>query len=366
MRRLLLLSVLGVVGACQRDAAEGSPDAPTAPTAEASSGTAGAARSFGDWSVSCDNVGDCTAFGFVAETEPTGPFVRIVRAAGGAGEPVIHISTGEPETPPASEPDVLTVVVDGPAPASFTLPRDASDEPAGYMGRAAPADAVRLAEALGNGRALRVSAAGLPVETVSLNGAAAALLWIDERQGRVGTRTALRAKGDSSAVPAPRPVPTVRRAAAGGRDAGAALPRPANLLTHPEVVACREDSGQAPELITGPLGAEANLYAVPCYSGAYNTAFRVFVSGADGTGLRSAPIDGLAPDEDGALMNLDFDPASLTLSEFNKGRGVGDCGVARSWTWDGSRFRLTEESRMELCRGLEPGLWPVLHRTEVR
>lgn len=371
LKRLVVAAFL--VAGCSREAtSEADPPAQAnrpATEAQASGvggGPAGAMRTFGDWTASCDNLGDCTAFGFAAEEEPSGAFMRVDSPAGGGG-PAVHVSTGEPDVEVAGDPQAVSVSVDGPKGASFTLPRATVEAPSGFMGRAQGADAQRLIGAIGGGRAVRVGVAGLPARTVSLNGAAAALLWMDERQGRAGTTAALRGRGDKppAAGSGARPIPVVQRAKAEGRRAGA-LPRPAGLMERPEVVACREDSGEAAELMVEPLGAGANLYGVPCYSGAYNTAFRVFVSEADGTGLRPAPLEGLGPDEDGTLTNASFDAATMTLSEFNKGRGVGDCGVERSWTWDGSRFRLTGESRMELCRGLDPALWPVLHRAEVR
>lgn len=381
MKRALVLGAVCALAACgdrggdgggadETDgpgAASGAEGARAASAGAAPVAGAGAARVFGDWAVSCDNVGDCTAFGFGPEQEASGAFIQVERRAGGGASPVLRVSTGEPEEAPAGDPGEVRIAVDGPRPASAALPRITVDAPSGFLGQAEGETAMRLLNAAGDGRSVQVSVAGMAPRRVSLDGAAAALLWMDERQGRAGTPTALRARGDKPAgsVPGPRPIPVVTAAKAEARRAGA-LPRPAGLLARPEVKACREDSGEPVELIAEPLGARANLYGVPCYSGAYNAAFRFFVSDADGKNLRPAPIEGLGPDEDGTLMNADFEAGAMKLSEFSKGRGVGDCGVDRAWTWDGGRFRLTHDSRMELCRGLAPGLWPVLHRAEVR
>lgn len=374
MRRILAMG-LGVVAvaACDRG---GEPEArPEAAAAQASApagaeggpAALGAARTFGDWTASCDNIGDCTAFGFQTQDESGGAFIRLNMPAGGAAAPVIHATTGEPDGEVSPEPAAVTVRVAGSGGASATLPRVTMDAPSGYLGKVQGPEAARLVQAVGDARAVQVSAPGMPARTVSLNGAAAALLWIDERQGRVGTTAALRARGDKppKAGPGPRPVPVVTRAKLEGRRTGA-LPRPTALWSRPEVTACREGFDQDPELVVEALGKRANLYGVPCYSGAYNLVSLFFVSDAEGGDLRPAPLEGLGPEEDGTLVNADFDRGTLTLSEFNKGRGVGDCGVDRAWTWDGSRFRLTRHSRMDLCRGLAPGLWPELHRVEVR
>jgi hypothetical protein len=39
------------------------------------------------------------------------------------------------------------------------------------------------------------------------------------------------------------------------------------------------------------------------------------------------------------------------LTSYDKGRGVGDCGVSASYAWDGTRFRLVEQAAMQECRG---------------
>jgi hypothetical protein len=120
------------------------------------------------------------------------------------------------------------------------------------------------------------------------------------------------------------------------------------------------------ELVVEALGKRANLYGVPVLQRRLQSRLPLLRQRRGGRRPQAGSARGLGPEEDGTLVNADFDRGTLTLSEFNKGRGVGDCGVDRAWTWDGSRFRLTRHSRMDLCRGLAPGLWPELHRVEVR
>ncbi|MGI9386199.1 MAG: DUF1176 domain-containing protein, partial [Methyloligellaceae bacterium] len=75
-------------------------------------------------------------------------------------------------------------------------------------------------------------------------------------------------------------------------------------------------------------GKTQTLYLVPCYTGAYNVIYRVYV-------LDTRYPDVLRPsffagysDETGwygtdALINADYDPQTRTLSAFEKGRGLG-------------------------------------------
>ena len=78
-----------------------------------------------------------------------------------------------------------------------------------------------------------------------------------------------------------------------------------------------------------------------------------FVIGDDGT-LRPATFDastGIDPEAGGVpqLVNAGFGEG--LLSSHAKGRGIGDCGVSQSFAWDGTRFRLVEQSEMTECRG---------------
>jgi hypothetical protein len=52
----------------------------------------------------------------------------------------------------------------------------------------------------------------------------------------------------------------------------------------------------------------------------------------------------------------------MTLSSLALGRGVGDCGVAAEWAWDGKAFRLMRAIMMSSCRGVPVEDWPVLFR----
>jgi hypothetical protein len=64
--------------------------------------------------------------------------------------------------------------------------------------------------------------------------------------------------------------------------------------------------------------------------------------------------------------NASFDKKTMTLSTFAKGRGLGDCGTAEDWVWDGQNFRLTLLRIMPHCKGIGVDDWPVLYRAERR
>ena len=107
---------------------------------------------------------------------------------------------------------------------------------------------------------------------------------------------------------------------------------------------------------------------MPCGEGAYNLSTQFFLSDETGAGWRRAPFvrGAVAEAADFSLVNASFAPADMSLSAFSKGRGLGDCGEASKWVWDGRRFVLAERSAMGDCRGVPPDLWPTTHRVQLR
>jgi hypothetical protein len=100
---------------------------------------------------------------------------------------------------------------------------------------------------------------------------------------------------------------------------------------------------------------------IPCGSGAYNfnsTAF--IVAGGKGAPARfDTGPDGMGEDSP-TLTNAQWDPKLSQLSQYDKARGLGDCGTSQEWVWDGTRFRLIRTAELSECRGAID--WPVTFR----
>ena len=209
-------------------------------------------------------------------------------------------------------------------------------------------------------------AAGVLASTrVSLAGASAALLHVDDAQKRVGTVTALVRRGDrpASTVPPVPPVPVVTPPPRAMAAAPAELP--AGLETRSQGDDCDPRAREMVPPLIGRLDAAHVLYGAVCLAGAYNMAYQLWVGDQQGR-IEAADIetpDGIDPID---LMNIDYDADSRMLSSYAKGRGIGDCGTAASWLWDGGRFRLTSLMVMEVCQGIPADAWPVLYRSEIR
>lgn len=376
MRLHLIVTGL-MLAACsaEPDAAAASakaPDAGAGPTAQAA--PAGPAmrpeiREFRDWRAVCDNGNACVAWTGSNE----GGWLRIGMEAGPGARPTVVASEGfDGADDPAAQ-----LWIDG---REFALRAEARD--------AANADAseARARALLSAVAAARSISLRLEDRTIDLpaSGASAALLWIDERQGRLGTTTALLRRGDRPAdsTPAAPALPVIRPAPPVAQTGFAAanpmedeppgdLRLPAAIEALGEVKACREESNEYLDkaILAARLDASTVLWGVPCGSGAYNATYVLFLARPDGTGVRPAVLPHWEPRrQDGEgdlwLVNPQYDPAAQTLTVFPRGRGLGDCGTIQTWTWTGpGGFALKEERFMGDCQGMSPDHWPTTWRT---
>ncbi len=313
-------------------------------------------HAFKDWIVGCDNLRACTALALPALEAEEIAYLAVKRdgAPEAQARLVLAVWTNAPDA------EALQVSLDG-KPVADLAPIPATFD--GDFVRAefdAARSAVLLA-ALANGRSLAVTTliggqAGVRAE-ISLAGSSAALRFMDAAQKRDGGVTALVAKGDkpASAIPAPPPRPVVK--AARLAEAPASNP-PAGLTTKGE-----DCMGDLPPLVFTLTGGK-RLWGVCLMTGAYNYtyAFHIEDKGVVTPVRFARPDEAATPDEfAGALTNPHLDHQGRALSAFAKGRGIGDCGVAESWAWDGFAMRLVAFTMMNSCRGVSPDDWPVYY-----
>ena len=365
--RYWLLATAAVLAACSaepgaaKSGVTGDPATPTGPTTSVQP----ADRSFRDWLAGCDNGNDCVAF--AGPRDGGTGWLRVSMAAGPMGIPTVHVGLwgdGGPQN--AAAP--LRLRIDG---AEFVVDPD-PDLGQDGVGRAAGRQADGILRALAEARSL-VLTKGSETVTLSPNGASAALLWIDERQGRLDTVTALRRRGDrpASDVPAAPGLPVVTPAPVADQtgmpdpDTDAVLP--AGFRDLPAVKECRTNLDWNPDLFKGAtrhrLDADTELWGVPCDAGAYNLMMRFWITGPNGADPRAIALQGVSGDPDYVVTNPEYDPADRTLRQFAKARGIGDCGTFQKWTWTARGFVLSEETGMGECWGVPFDLWPTRWRT---
>lgn len=352
---------LATLSACGPADASGEKAAPitpptvgSAPQAAGPGVMASEAEAFRDWIAICDNGNACFAYG------PGREGFGWIRVAIGAGP------DARPEVAAGYWPDEAELT------RSFALTIDETDYPMTLaanqpVAAEVPADrALEVVRALANGDMVRIG----PDHELSLSGAAAALLWIDERQGRVNTVTALRRPGPRpastvrSAPPLPVITPAPAVSQAGFGDQNQILP--AALETVPAVAECRSETSEhwiGKEVMSARLNATTELWAVPCFAGAYNMGHDWYITGPGGRDPRPARLTSISNEPTAGTINGGYSPETRTITAFAKGRGVGDCGTASTWTWTGREFVLTSESEMRECWGVPADYWPTTWRT---
>lgn len=307
----------------------------------------GALETYKDWTIGCDNRNRCEAVSLLPDDGaiPDNPvMVGVVRDAGPEGATEVWVSRD------AKGGGEVAFHIDG----QRIAVAQTRDGDATLRGPQAAA----LAIAMARGRALEVRTGGRVLGKPSLAGAGAALRYMDARQGRAGTSTALVATGALGPLavkPAPA-APVIRRTLVPAGPAPAPLWRE-ELTVLGKFTGCTEQMKdvEPPELYR--LSKTETLILTPCGLGAYNaTAVPVIASGVAGRRtFRYASFD-LQPGwgEDAKrpdLINASWTGEKSRLDSFGKGRGIGDCGESSAYVWDGARFRLVEATSMDECRG---------------
>ncbi|WP_449758551.1 DUF1176 domain-containing protein [Erwinia persicina] len=210
-------------------------------------------------------------------------------------------------------------------------------------------------------------------EAASLSGLNAALLLVDERQGRLGNQTALLKVGNNEpsmvpARPAPEvmnfPVPKVVPLKNQAALIDAAIAANHKLLASES---CEPDTAARERSEALPLNDKQALVLVNCGLGAYQSASLLFVSSRDNPAEVTQLMLPL-PDKDDQgkplvmswFTEASYDPQSGELSWAGRGRGIADCGDSGGWKYDGKVFHLTRYNSQPECNGGEPGDWPSL------
>jgi hypothetical protein len=319
------------------------------------------------WLVACDNALSCEAKGF-QDGNSGSPDLRFDRGAGPAATPQVTLSI-----PDAASFNPADLRIDG---HSLKLDRSAwkidHDGDVTTFSSSEPAAVASFTSQLRNGAKLQIGKdenAFIP-----LDGMVAALLRIDDRQGRVGGVTALIRKGPepASKVLPPPELPVVPPWTGAGtltdsdqrslilrtKEAQAALFKKEECEASPE-------QSQAAEAYR--LDARAALVLIPCGLAAYQGWSLVFVTpfakdGAPVPVKLRLPV-GQSDPGDTSLIDPGFDTKTGTLSESAKGRGLADCGISSAWTWDGRQFQLSQAEYQDSCGGSQPGDWPTVYRT---
>lgn len=322
---------------------------------------------FDGWTATCDNLRSCVAIG--SSDDGDGLFyVRVAMAAGATARPLVKVVLAAADPIPGA-PDAFRLALErGGVDDRYTVPATKDDPDgaalAGEIKDAAFLPAIAKAQALGY-------VVGTLKGKLVLKGLAQALSFIDDRQGRAATSSALIEPGTASLATVPPPPSPPVLVPADITAAAVATPNPSRALLDmakpacdPEVVEARADAA------AWTLGPDRRLVAVPCADSPTNVSAALFTTDAKGEQPRPAmleqpPKQGDA-EADNVVVNYEFDAKTLTLTSLDKARGLGDCGRTRKWVWTGELFALLEAADMEQCPGALPDDWPTVFRAARR
>jgi hypothetical protein len=324
-------------------------------------------REIKDWVIACDNTRSCFAkFAPAQEGDGDGGFLSLTRDAGPSAGVSVSLEDVEGQNPP----DARSLRLDGrPVGVGLAWRLNPKEQAATLEG----AGAAAFVRAISNGTRLTYGGNASP-SIVSLSGLKAALLVMDEAQGRLDTVTALARTGPrpATAVPAPIALPAIHAAPpqpplpdAASFAARVRRSQGALLKAHD----CRPKMSRADE--AHPLDRAKVLVLLGCLAAAYQETSLTLIAPRDGpeqARLLVLPLEPTATENEplpGEYIIDGWDAASSTLSQSAKGRGPADCGSSTSWTYDGQRFLVTRYNALPRCGGGPPGDWPTIYRVRV-
>lgn len=303
-------------------------------------------HTYKDWAVACDNTRHCEAVGYQnSETDPAVALWLARDAGPGATFQARLTARREDE----SDVGALTIQVGQARVTDIPPEQDLK-----------PPQVATLLPALIEGTTAAVSDSRSRW-TLSLAGLKAALLYMDDQQGRVGTQGAMVRKGPKSDATVPKgllpPVVTVAKPPSGPRDDDKLLQA---VLAAVPSRDCWEDlpDSENPFTELNWLSADQVLVQRECLRGAYQGSSKLWIASATAPHSPQAlQLSTESGESDDLITEAGFGDG--ILNSYAKARGVGDCGISRSWAWTGSKFVLIEASEAPLCRGLGAGGFPL-------
>ncbi|SHM28772.1 DUF1176 domain-containing protein [Roseibium suaedae] len=324
--------------------------------------------SWGKWAVDCGNTGLCLTSSLV-RGQSAWVDIRIVRDWQAGAAPLVRVTANSP----LAGNGTVTLSIDGREIETFTVKELTEAQtsivsptgfrPIGGEGFWYPAGPATMAllDSMRAGNQLTIS---LPVNgaqseiTIPLKGLRQAFAWMDQRQQRSGSQTALAISGDGMPQDAPHAIPVL-------------VPETLPPAVRQAWDHSRTCSTIDPAIFAGldaiaaPLPDKTTLYLLPCGSPtAYNTAYVTVLAYADGKArqLQMARLSEQGPIASDVIYNARWTPGTLELDGLYKGSGIGDCGTWNRWRWTGATFALSAEASRMTCDGTETPLrdWPLL------
>lgn len=343
-----ILVACGAAFTAQASAIPASSGAPTSDTIKPLGRTV---QTFGDWIVTCDRALHCAAIG--PDADQSAPGIYIYRDAGPEGQLGAMLNYAFDDSLQWASVTAHVGGRDFGAGSSTT----ANDRMSNVDGDAV----LDLARALALGGLATLTRADQPPITVSTEGVAAALRWMDQKQGRTGTVTALAAAGDKSAAEVPAE-PIIASSQPGPAFGQAGLNKPdlmqavaTRLRARTDVQACAALDGADGGVLGYRLSTSTELWSIGCNSGTMNSTRLFFLTGPSGSDPKPLVLP-LTDEVVTEFYGAEYKPGQRVLSTW--ARDPGECGVRADWVWTGEAFVLRSENAFYGCWYLDPDMWP--------
>lgn len=334
--------------------------------------TVSAVRQFGDWSGACDNAKECTAVNVSeafaraqegSEADLASPKIWVRRRAGGSERPRVFIDLsvwGETRSVGALALRFLDKNDDGTGPAYRLKQIETGRYELARQDMAAFFTAARASTKVGT-----FLANGEPHGIATTKGMRAALIFMDDAQGRAGTVTANDAKGPAPAarVPAEPVRPNVRVVRAAGQIEG--LSKPNLQMIQRYASRCGPPGPNADAAVKMVRLADGHaLHSFSCGGGGPNVMTVWAIANGKGEFLDvKLPRPDLGRGtEEPVLPNSSFDSTSGQLTAVYRARKFADCGWQRRWAWDGRAFAMIDSVEMPACIGVQLNQWLQTYR----
>jgi len=320
-------------------------------------------KTFSNWQVTCNNLNSCEARSFPGNDGLT---VTVSRDAGEDDRPALRIDYGSHISGDRGGGALRdNLLLDG---QRLTLDlKHWQVAPHHLM----TGHAVSINEFLAQVRdADSLTLLYRPDAAVSLRGLKAALLLMDDVQGRVNSSSAWIRRGDrplSEVPPAPE-LPQVSPPPHQPSPLSAEETR--DLIDFAGLYVSRDSCSLNPnrrEIAVSPLTDEKALLLIGCEMGAWNLIDLAFEVTREPPYMAKTIqlILPFSPSDRGSrqleLINTEYNASRGELMTFSKTRGLGDCGVATRWQYNGREFVLAEYTQENTCDAWNSSdRWPTL------
>ena len=302
-----------------------------------------------DWEIACDNTGTCRAAGYQSDEAHHAISVLLQRAAG--AETQVNARVKVDHEGDGAELTQLQLLIAGQNQGVVKI------DPKTAEGQLSHLQTQKLIQALQGTQPIIWTLKNKQWK-LSVQGASAILLRMDDFQKRIDTDSALVRKTTASSdqVLKAKTIPkmNIKNYIKGMQNRHAIQsPTTQQLFSQLKKQTKTEDCPQLfdgnfladDRVIVFPLNRQNVLVEVPCWRGAYNEGHGYWVMDRSLKQIKQTVT----------FTGSSFSEGQIFSNQ--RGRGIGDCLSVEEWAWNGKGFIKTYKAQTILCKGFAGGAW---------